>query len=68
MTDVEIRKILLEELRATGEAWPYRLLKQIEDGDHGAAWRAVISACHRMYEQGLQDEAERKRDSIGGAK
>jgi len=68
MDDKQIRKVLLEELAAVSEKWPEHILKQIADGVHGAAWTAVVNAMHRMYEQGLQDEAERKRDSIGGGK
>lgn len=52
----DIREILLDELRLTGEPWPERVLNQIRDGDHGMAWQAVINAMYRAYEQGRRDE------------
>ena len=56
-SDVDIRKIILDELRLTDEEWPERVLNQIRDGNHGLAWQAVINSMYRAYEQGRRDEA-----------
>lgn len=45
--DTDIRKILLDELRLTGEKWP----------EHVLNGKAVENAMYRAYERGRKDEA-----------